>query len=332
MRNQHDIALTGLIGSKPLAALAAFGLLRWCEEIDALRGATLGWALEDDWIAVLGTPRPMTADELCRTLLEAHGAGKFPHLDWSPTLRVPADEFRARCIADAAAAEGAARLAADFDAAYGCGAVADNKGRLTPTRLDMTSGQQRFLELLADLAASLMPAGRPRGRQTPAALLEAVREALLGPWTYADSEHSLGWDADAERMHALRAMAPGNDAANKSVRFAVWLAHYALPLLPGVPVRGRLATTGFIVQRRQPPRFRWPVWEAPIGWASLASLLASANLLGSGAEIAVLHRRGVAAVYESLRHDFGQGYGVLRPARLVVARAAAPPPAAPLII
>lgn len=318
--------LTGLIGSHPLGALAAFGLLRWCAEIPLLHGARLHWELQDDWIAVLTPPVALDEDALCRVLLDAHaGAGGWPHLAGAgPTLRMPVADFRTRCRDLSASARPAARFAADFAAGCGSDAIADDKGRLTPTRLHMTSGQQQFLAALGDLALSLRPDGRRRGRQTPAALVEAVSEALFGPWTWPDSEHALGWDPDGERLHALRPLAPTADGANKSVRFAVWLAHFALALLPALPVRGRLQTTGFVPERRGGQRrFRWPLWESPIGPDTLAALLGLPQLSApDDGGIAELHARGVVAVYESQRHEFGQGYAVLRPARLI-------PPATP---
>ncbi|TCO78835.1 hypothetical protein EV699_1223 [Plasticicumulans lactativorans] len=314
-----ELPLTGLIGSRPIAALAAFGLLRWSAGIPALRGARLHWELEDDWIAVLTPPAPLAADDLCRLLLDAHATGAgWPHLAGAPTLRMPVADFRARCRADVSAAGVDDRLAADFDAACGCDAIADTQGRLTPTRLHMTSGQQQFVALLRELAASLLADGRRKGRQTPAALLDAAREALFGPWTYPDAEHALGWDPDAERLHALRPLAPTVDNANKSVRFAVWLAHWALPLLPSLPRGRRLQTTAFVPELRGAARrFRWPLWTAPLGVDGVAALLATPELVGDGAAIARLQARGVSAVFESLRHEFGQGYAVFRPARLV---------------
>lgn len=322
------LALTGLTGSHPLGALAAFGLLRWSAEIPALRGARLHWELQDDWIAVLTPPAPLDADALCRLLLDAHaGAGGWPHLAGAgPTLRMPVADFRTRCRDVSALARPAARFAADFATGCGSDVIVDDKGRLTPTRLHMTSGQQQFLAALGDLALSLLPDGRRRGRQTPAALIEAASEALFGPWTWPDPEHALGWDPDGERLHALRPLAPTADSANKSVRFAVWLAHFALALLPALPVRGRLQTTGFVPERRGGQRrFRWPLWESPIGPDTLAALLGTPELTAADdGGIAALHARGVVAVYESQRHEFGQGYAVLRPARLI-------PPAAPQV-
>ena len=143
------LALTGLVGSHPLGALAAFGLLRWSAEIPALRGARLHWELQDDWIAVLTPPVALDADALCRVLLDAHaGAGGWPHLAGAgPTLRMPATDFRTRCRAATELARPAARFAADFAAGCGCDAVFRKQDEtLTPTRFDMTSARQGLLK------------------------------------------------------------------------------------------------------------------------------------------------------------------------------------------
>lgn len=316
MSGYHDLVLTGLLGSRPIGALAAFGLLRLCGRIPELRDATLRWSMRDDWTAVLGLPQALDPEALVVRLVEHHAATAWPHLDWSPDggLRVPREVFAQQLVEALVSADVAERERCDFLAALGSDAIADDKGRLTPTRMHMTSGQQTFLGGLIGVAESLVPDGKPRGRRTPAAIQAAFQEALFGPWTYPDLEHSLGWDADAERMHALRAIAPTSDTTNKSVRAAIWLAHHALPLLPTVPVGQRLKTTAFREVRRQRPCLRWPLWQTPLGLDSVRSLLASAALVGDGDRLTELHARGVAVVFESLRHEFGQGYGIFRPA------------------
>lgn len=326
------IALSGLIGSHPLGALAAFGLLRWSADIPALHGARLHWEQQDDWVAVLTPPTPLAPEALCQLLLDAHASDGWAHLDGPPTLRMPAAEFRERCLNDALSARPDARFAADFDAACGCEVIArDRDGTLTPTRLDMTSAQQGLPKDLAKIAASLIrPRRQNKQRRTP---LDAAREALFGPWSYPDAEPTLGWDPDAERLHALRPLAPTDDNANKSVRFAVWLAHRALALLPALAQGTRLQTSAFVVEaRRAQYRLRWPLWETALGLDSLAALLTCSELTGDGNAIARLHARGVVAVYESTRHEFGQGYAVLRPARLIPPGPDERPAAAPEVM
>jgi len=63
-----EICLTGLVGSHPLGALAAFGLLRCCQEMDDFRGSRLGWRRVPHWFAVLETDRPATPESLITAL------------------------------------------------------------------------------------------------------------------------------------------------------------------------------------------------------------------------------------------------------------------------
>lgn len=154
-------------------------------------------------------------------------------------------------------------------------------------------------------------------------IINSVHEALYGPWTYLDQTHPLGWDPNSERDHAFRAQEPESDKKNRSVRFAVWLAHFALSILPSVPDNKRLRTTAFVIEgKASQKRFRWPLWSSPIGIDSLTALLTLPQLVGNREDIAELHSRGITAVFESYRHDRNQGFAIFRPARLI-------PPAAP---
>jgi hypothetical protein len=165
----------------------------------------------------------------------------------------------------------------------------------------MTSGQQKFLSSALELAETFQ-------KDQP----EKLHEALFGPWLYRDKQHALGWDPSAERMYALRHKAPTSEPA-KSVSAAIRLALEALPLFSVFPSKnGRLATSGFVRNNRENV-FHWPLWKSPIGLDTLKTLLSTSEL----ENFEVLARRGVVAVYASVRSEFGQGYGIFRPAQLL---------------
>ncbi|HMV40338.1 MAG TPA: hypothetical protein PLY77_09660 [Plasticicumulans sp.] len=328
------LALTGLTGSHPLGALAAFGLLRWSAEIPALRGARLHWELQDDWIAVLTPPAPLDADALCRLLLDAHVANQWPHLD-SDELEMPAEDFRERCLTHLETSNIQDRFTIDFDAAIGCDAIIGKNGNIKTTLLNMTSGNQSFLDKLKSLKKSLIPINRKKHRQEPSRLICSLKEAMFGPWTYSDDEHPLGWDPTMERDHAFRAQAPTNDDKYRSVRFAIWLAHLSLPVLPCIPSGRHLHTMSFAPERYKPPyRFRWPIWQTPIALDSLSALLSSPELTGEDKDVSNLYQRGVSAVYESSRQWRNKGLAIFKhpllisPAAPQVRRSA---PAGPLV-
>ncbi len=303
--SQAEIVLSGLIGSNPLGALAAFGLLRVCTETPELNHARLSWRAEDDWIAVLTLPCSHKAESLMAPLAAFLMRRKFDVFNWSPDVRVQPQEYKERLIQQGEKARYCERLDADYYVAYASEMATDgSKGLVKPSALHMTSGQQRFLKSIYELGESL--------RNNSEA---AIREALFGPWLYRDHFHSLGWDPMTERMYALRHRAPTSEAP-LCVRAAVWFAVESLPLFPTAIVHGKLVTTGFAKQDGE-VRFVWPIWTEPISLDSLKTLVATSELGGVQEAWRSLGRRGVTAVYGSVRSEFGQGYAILRPATLV---------------
>jgi hypothetical protein len=187
------------------------------------------------------------------------------------------------------------RLDADYFAAFGSEMITDgSKGLVKPTAFHMTSGQQKFLDAICSVANSLQ-----------SDTTKAFEEALFGPWQYQDKIHSMGWDPSAERLHALRHIAPTREHARCECA-AVWLAIEALPLYPTAASRGRLKTSGF-VRTEKDSMLVWPIWTTPIGIDTLRSLIMTSDE-------ASLKKRGVATMYRSIRSEFGQGYAILRPA------------------
>lgn len=302
--NEHaPLVLSGLVGSSPIGALAAFGLLRVCSEIPELRDARLSWVSQDDWVAALLVTQKNGPDDLIDRLVEYLSARQMDVFNWSTDIRVAPDDFRARLIEKAMSSTVSERTGADYFSAFGSEMVVDgSKGLVKPTAFYMTSGQQKFLDSVNDLVMNLKVSSS-----------ESIREALFGPWRYNDNQHSLGWDPITERMYALRHRAPTSEAAT-SVRAAVWLAVEALPLFStSVRNGGRLSTTSFSSENNQNV-FVWPMWTDPIGLDGLRSLLATSELYGRRKDYKKLYRRGVSAVYQSVRSEFGQGYAIFRPA------------------
>jgi hypothetical protein len=290
----NDIKLTGLIGSNPLGALAAFGLLRVCSEIPDLSAAHLYWIQEYDWMAVLRSSEKFGKLELIEHLVEHQQSRKMDVFDWSRDIRVPPEEYKERLAKNAQQATLHDRLDADYFAAFGSEMITDgSKGFVKPTAFHMTSGQQKFLNMICSVAESLRSDAQ-----------KAFEEALFGPWRYESMNHSMGWDPSAERLHALRHMAPTDEHARCECA-AVWLAIEALPLYPTTASGNALQTIGFVKTDRE-SMFVWPIWTPPIGIDTLRSLIMTSDK-GS------LEKRGVATSYMSIRSEFGKGYATLRP-------------------
>jgi hypothetical protein len=297
MTTLYPIELPGLRGHHPLGFLAACGLLRSCSGCPGSGQAKLAWTKSresGEFIAVLFGEMKPDLPTLTQVLnWRCEQTRKSPAFTWSSKIDDREEYRRAaqrlldqeRDSKSADALTAFAALASD---------VVANRGSLRSTMLDLTSGNQRFLESVMDLA------GKPVKRNgKPDPITEdAVREALLGPWKYRDDHHALGWDPETQRLHALRNMLPENDKANRSVRVAVFLATQALPLFPCFAVARRLCTTGFYHHDDGEDWFSWPVWRDPISLDTLRSLLAQPFTTD-------LKHRGIEVVYRCLRAHTG---------------------------
>lgn len=264
--------LPGLLAHQPLGFLAACGLLRSLTEWSDFGWTRLSWnkvAGGEDRIAVIDSERVLDIDGvtqvlLCRSKQQRESAA----LRWSAKIDDRTKYREAAWNAIQGLAERRPRDDADMLAALASDLVHDG-GKLRSTAFDLTSGNQRILQSIRVLAGEPETA---KGKPNPLTR-DAIEEALLGPWRYQDGHHSLGWDPNGQRLHALRGKLPEKDKERRSVRAAVFLASQALPLFPSFAVGRRLRTTGF--HRHQDDEwFAWPVWSEPISLDTLRSLLA----------------------------------------------------------
>lgn len=290
------ICLPGLLGSHPLGALAAFGLLRWLHPNDPQ--ARLRFELRDDWVAVVESARFADLHALIDGL--SAWARDYPTaslLGWAEDVRISPHAFRA--LLDAALENGEEALERWLGSLVADGAIDRSaKAAVKPSAFYMVSGQQKFLAGLKEIVARVQ--ARPEA---------SFSEALAGPWRYQTRSHSLGWDPGAERVYALRGKAPTSEKP-VCIPAAVLLATQALDLLPAVSHRGFAQTAGFI-RDKAGTYFQWPVCAQATSLATLRTLLHSQALWRPD----FTPRQGIAAVYRSRRMEFGQGYAVLRPAQ-----------------
>jgi len=295
MAEYSEIELTGLTGSSPLGAMAAFGLLRICTNVPHFDTPRLFWRMDDDWTAVVKVKNDLTADGLVsavETYLEQRRKGFYTIDD----IKMKPDEFRSTAVRIIESACQNNRLDADYWAAFGSEIVVDrSQGRVKPTEFHMSSGQQGFLNKIRNTLKSIRK--------------EDIREALFGPWKY-DGEHesAMGWDPVTFRAHAFRKMEPSKDKSLLCEAAAEWLGFESLPLFPTAVSAGRLLTTGFSENK-----FVWVVWEKPISLDTLRTILASSEFGGDERNPQKLRIRGISAVYGSTRLGFGKGYAILNP-------------------
>lgn len=322
----RSIRLTGLLGSHPLGALAAFGLLRIVSKLQQFGTPKLSWESEHDWVAVLHTESDVATDQLRTELIQAlveqqRGRATAPFITWSDDIKVEPPKFEQILKEQARACSLRQREVVDFLAAFGSEVIhARSTGDVKPTAFHMTAGQQKFLKSAREVADSLNPDRSARRGEDIDALRHEVEEAytraLFGPWHRQDRLHALGWDPSTEALYALLATAPG-DEKPISERAAVWLAFEALPLFPCFPSGSRLRTRGFdsnLGSRTE--SFSWPIWKPAISVNTLASLLVLPDLTEQNPDMRELRPRGIIAVYRSACDRDTKGRGMLRHAVL----------------
>lgn len=324
--------LTGLKPHHPLGFMAACGLFRCLTESKDFGWVKLGWYLDGgkDTFALLHSERALDINAIARMVLRvAETQRNSQAWTWSEKVddRAKYRETSQAVVAELVSGAATAHEEAGMLAALGSDLISKrNKGKevLQATVFDCTSANQRLLKSLVGIAdwAEHSKAKEALARATVGSVetkvdraqakvedaLKKVRdqfeEALKGPWRYQDDYHSLGWDPQGQRLHALRSKAPTNDTARRSVRAAVFLASLALPMFPCFAVGGRLRTTGFHRDDNH-DWFAWPVWREPISLPTLRSLLSQSFNDD-------LERRGVDVVYRSRVAHTGGAQGDYR--------------------
>jgi hypothetical protein len=285
------LELTALKSNVPVGFMAALGAFRHANEMPELGTVKLVWKPHGgQWRAVLETSNSVSADGLVGLFTERlKGMGERPEFTWSDAVKsatVTSLRRESRHALEAASADHH-QLADWFQAL--ASELVHKDGVLEPTPFDMTVARQKFLADAKWLTESLSESDKKRGDDENA---ESFREALFGPWKYADNQHSLGWDPATILMGAFTPRAP--TSMNKAgVRAAVWLAMESLPFFPCF-YEGGLATCGFVKKGRK-QSFRWAVWESPLSLPTVRTLLAQVP----GIEEDEKGGRGLCAMYVS---------------------------------
>lgn len=314
------LKLQGLDASNPLAYFAALGLLQVLTDSSFAAEPRCGWRLswrdEGRWLAVLhGSADPelviqrvqadvaswrdelalqLAYDEEGKRLLPSSAKATFDLKPSPETFRAYADEAASKCKPEQ-------MRSARLIAAYGSELVLDNNGKLKPTALHFTAGQQTFLSMVRALQQGLTA--------------DDFRETLLGPWRNTSKLPSLSWNASAPRIFAYRAENPSGEKRG-SVPAADWLAFVGLRFFPVASKRSRLVTTG-VEGGWKDSTLRWPVWTSHLSVNTIRSLLTWSGLRDPMARERC-SAAGIAAFYESriLRSDQG-GYGSFSPASVL---------------
>ena len=295
----NELALPALEGTNPLGFLAALGVL------DALTAenpdATLRWTDELVPHAVVGGARDL--DTLLDVVDRDREAWRdsallgFPQdsplPDAKPGVRLLREWF------EAVAGQHDRRADSDLLGALVAEGALDGSGKAKPTHLHFTAGQQKFLDMVRLLAASV---GRER-----------LREAVCGPWRYDSPLPSLSWDARGERVYAVRAINPSREK-RLGVPGTDWLAFRGLVFYPVTRIAsGSLRTTACDPEWKR-SAFRWPIWPVPCTRNVVGSLVADETLISQSRRTRLrpedLAARGILSVLEApIRRTDQGGYG-----------------------
>lgn len=286
-----QIDLTALKSSVPIGFMAALGAVRHANAMPELGAVKLGWKPHGgQWCAVLETSNEVTADGLVQLFVKrVKDIGERPEFTWSKAVKnAGASDLRREALRALEAASANNHQLADWFQAF-ASELAHKEGVLESTPFDMTVARQLFLADADWLTTSLAEPDKKRGDAINAG---SFREALFGPWKYADNQHSLGWDPATILMGAFTPKAP--TAMNKAgVRAAVWFAMESLPFFPCF-FEGGLATCGF-VKRGRKQSFHWALWESPLSLTAVRTLLAQAPGIEEDEKVG----RGLCAMYAS---------------------------------
>jgi hypothetical protein len=237
--------LPALRGMQSIGFMAAVGLLRI-----GPAGCRLGWRLDTQTAFIEGVDQESLLDHL---VTHMNGRSASPELHLADDVRkYKLDDYRAACESGAV----------DSVEWVRCWWREDGDG-LVPTDLCFTSGQQRFIRMARELAASLDPSANSKAASK---VRGKFSEALFGPWSYADDAHSWGWDASTLRQGATTPEAP-TGMPTEGVAGAYWLAWESQPLFPCVYGQG---TLGF---EHKPRAWTWPTWAEPLGIAAVRALV-----------------------------------------------------------
>lgn len=300
------ISLIGLDGANPLGFLAALGVLAIASRIAP--GSRLRWIETHlGWRPIatgIGHDQVTFTDAILRELRAA------PMTAFTIDGKLPfSSDKLASALADSVRkARPMERRELDFLSAFGSEVHQEKNGDFQCSRFRMVRS--------GDSAGQGLPVYALKIRElTDAANLERT---LYHPWDYLDDGFSsLRWDPTEDQRYALRwrdpsksglGDGPGNMIAANS------LAIEALPLLPTQPMEQRVSTTGFHRDTDRKLRFRWPLWNAPLGLAEARSTLTLPELANRSLHRDLLQRRGIAMVYESERIQQNQYYSNFAPA------------------
>ena len=299
-RQLHDLPLTGLDGSNPLAFLAALGTLWVCDSLlqvpddtkpEWLVGPiTISWGYGDarntpvlHFSSVTPSETAFTnflGERLAKTT-DAHPMKSIIKMleDKEHTINELMQKQQWTYSPDN-------RPCFDWSVALACESASENDSQLQIVRGDYLVRNLR----------SIM-------KQTTA---KHLQRSLFAAWDYADplNNQSLHWEPTEDRRHAYQWYMPSGDKTRTKrggMLGANRLALEAWPLLPSFPDNGRVITRGFRRTNTRNTYWTWPLWQSALTVDGVTSILSFPELQEEEPRPQLLRGLGVTTVFRSER-------------------------------
>jgi len=289
------LLLIGPPGDNPLGFLSVLGTLRGLNVCRPQWQPRIDWCLQSGgWRARLHLSESIESatvvtalDEWCR---ERAASDDYQQL--GDDLPMPASRFQQhqRTLIDHAN-----RVSLEFMTALGSDMPIDEAGEMGETEWRALGGGQTTC--LGDMRKIAV-----------ATSAEQIHQSLFALWIYADGRPSMRLDPNDDRRYALRAGNPSDTSKSplRTMRGANRLAVEGWCAFPTMPTQAEVRTQGFRRVRRQGIRVRWPVWNVPLSWRAITTVMGHPEIWAKRVSPLSRQRLGIAAIFESLR--FGGYY------------------------
>ena len=297
MTNGTD--LTGLDGTNPLGFLASLGVqtvfageetqprLWWSDDITPHAVVDRDFGVERIADQALATAAVWNDSAAANP--ERGDGTSIPKGD---ELKLAPDDIR-----EYLSRSGVSGTAHDLAASLVAEGSLDNNGIAKPSDLYFAAGNQKLLDMVRSILGAVTR--------------EELVTGLIGPWGYASSLPSLGWDVVDDRIYALRAENPQGDKklTNPGPEALAILGLSRHPVFAG---SDRTLTQGCSGSWKA-GFYSWPLWDRPATPNAVKSILAH-GYDPSADRIRWFRSWGVVTILRSrIRRSSQGGYGTFGP-------------------
>jgi len=208
-------------------------------------------------------------------------------------LNATRDELRQAMLLGLEESSQSQRKVVDLYSAFGSDSCSlDKNDQMEATQFCFItgSGHQYFLDTVRQLITNLNAS--------------RFEEALFHAIEPSDEKLSMRWDPQEDRRYAVMWSDPTASDNKAKTNWAInLLAYLGLQLLPSIPIRKGLRTTGW--SREENPTWNWAIWHGRMSALVVRSVLSHPCLVNKDIKRDHIAATGVAAVYQSARVQVG---------------------------